>query len=116
MPALAAYHSTPSPPFQALAALDALDVDPGSVVVSGHHVFERYLERVRKHEVLLPTQGAFETLRAHWSQGGRKPVLFLKQPIRTTLLLFGDEPTMRLGRWRWPESVRPFMGGNGPTG
>jgi len=114
MPALAAYHSTPSPPFQALAALDALDVDPGSVVVSGHHVFERYLERVRKHEVLLPTQGAFETLRAHWSQGGRKPVLFLKQPIRTTLLLFGDEPTMRLGRWRWPESVRPFMGGERP--
>jgi hypothetical protein len=114
MPALAAYHSTPSPPFQALAALDRLDADPGAVVVSGHHVFERYVALVRKHEVLLPTQGAFETLRTYWSQGGRKPVLFLKQPTRMTLLMFGQDRPERLGRWRWPDPVRPFMQGERP--
>lgn len=113
-PALAAYHSTPSPPFQALAALDALDVAPGSVVVTGHHVFERYLGLIRKHEVLLPTQSASETLKMYWQEGGRKPLLFLKQPIRTTLLMFGHDREDRLGRWRWPASVRTFMQGERP--
>lgn len=114
VPALAAYHSTPSPPFQALAAIEQLNVAAGSVVVTGHHMFERYLAQIRKHEVLLPTHGVWPTLMTYWQQGGQKPVLFLKQPIRMTLLLLGYERQMRLGRWRWPEPVRPFMRGERP--
>ena len=114
VPALAAYHSTPSPPFQALAAVEAQDRDGGEVVVTGHYMFERYLALVRKHNVLLPAQGAVETLRAYWRGGGRKPVLFLKDPMRTTLLQFGQDRPERLGRWRWPAPVRPFMKGERP--
>ena len=115
LPALAAYHSTPSPPFQALAAVDALDAAPGTVVVTGHHVFERYLAFVRQHDVLLPTQSAAETLRTYWREGGRKPVLFLKQPMRMTLLMFGEDRPERLGRWRWPVAIQPFMQGERPS-
>jgi hypothetical protein len=114
LPALAAYHSTPSPPFQALAALDAPASLPEGAVVTGHYVFERYLALVRQHEVLMPTAGAFETLRAYWNGGGHKPVLFLRDPRRTTLLRFGLDRPERLGRWRWPMPVRSFMQGERP--
>jgi hypothetical protein len=114
LPALAAYHSTPSPPFQALAALDAPASLPEGAVVTGHHVFERYLALVRRHEVLTPTGGAFETLRAYWNGGGHKPVLFLQDPRRMTLLRFGHDRPENLGRWRWPMRVRSFMQGERP--
>lgn len=114
VPALAAYHSTPSPPFQALAALDRLDAAPGSIVVSGHRVFERYLGLIDKHQVLLPTQSARQTLMTYWQEGGQKPVLFFKHSMRMTLLSFGQERPERLGRWRWPKPVRPFMQGERP--
>jgi hypothetical protein len=94
--------------------VDALDAAPGTVVVTGHYVFERYLALVRKHDVLLPTQGAVETLRTYWGGGGRKPVLFLKQPMRMTLLMFGQDGPARLGRWRWPAPIRSFMQGERP--
>lgn len=114
LPALTAYHATPSPPFQALAALERLPHPPGSIVVTGHYVFERYLALVPKHEVLLPTQGARLTLVNYWQQGGRKPILFLREPVRNTLLLFGHDPQERLGRWQWPPSLRRFMQGERP--
>ena len=113
LPALAAYHS-PSPPYQALAAIERLDDAPHSVVVTGHYIFERYLEQIRKHEVLLPAQGARQTLVGYWQQGNQKPVVFLRQPERNTLLLFGHDRQEPLGRWRWPVPVRPFMQGERP--
>ncbi|MBI4266271.1 MAG: DUF2723 domain-containing protein [Acidobacteria bacterium] len=113
MPALAAYHATPSPPFQALAALERLDAASGSVV-TGHYVFERYLPMVRKHQVLMPAQGAWQTLMTYWQQRDPKPILFLNQRGRTTLLAFGHPRRERLGRWRWPDPVRPFMRGERP--
>lgn len=114
LPALAAYHRTASPPFQALAHIGTLQAPRGSVVVTGHHMFERYLAQVSGHDVLLPHQGARQTLITYWNEGNRKPVLFLRQPVRNTLLLFGYEPPERLGRWRWPRPVRPFMRGERP--
>lgn len=115
IPALAAYHSTPSPPFQAIAAVDRLNMAPGSVVVTGHYVFERYLPFTRKHEVLLPREGARQTLTTYWEHSNRKPVLFFRQPIRSTLLMFGHDREERLGRWRWPAPVRGFMQGERPN-
>jgi hypothetical protein len=114
VPALAAYHSTPSPPFQALAALDRLDAAPEEIAVTGHHMFERYLPLISKHEVLLPTDGARQTLSTYWAQGGRKPLVFFQEAMRSTLLFFGLDQPERLGRWRWPEPVRPFMRGERP--
>lgn len=115
LPALAAYASTPSPPFQALAALERLNAPVGSLVVTGHYIFERYLQQVRGHDVLMPTRGARLTLMRYWQEGGRKPLLFFRQPRRTTLLLFGHERQEIVGRWVWPASVRPFMQGERPA-
>lgn len=114
LPALAAYASAPSPPFQALAALDRLNAPAGSIVVTGHHVFERYLQQVRGHDVLMPTSGARLTLMKYWQDGGQKPVLFFRQPGRTTLLLFGHERQELAGRWGWPAPVQRFMRGERP--
>jgi hypothetical protein len=114
LPALAAYGATPSPPFQALAALERLNAPAGSIVVTGHFVFERYLQQIRDQEVLLPTEGARSTLMRHWQQGNRKPVLFFTDPSRTTLLLFGHDRQQRVGRWVWPAAVQPFMQGERP--
>jgi hypothetical protein len=114
LPALASYHATPSPPFQALAAIEEIDARRGSVAVSGYRVFERYLAQVRRHEVLMPTEGARQTLMEHWRRHAEQPVLFLREPMRRMLLLFGDDRPQRLGRWRWPAPVRPFMNGERP--
>lgn len=115
VPALAAYASTPSPPFQALAALERLNAPAGSIVVTGHYIFERYLQQVRGHEVLMPTRGARLTLMKYWQDGGRKPVLFFRQPRRTTLLLFGHDRQQIVGRWVWPAPVQPFLQGERPA-
>lgn len=115
IPVLAAYADTPSPPVQALTALDRLAAPRGSIVVTGHHVFERYLQQVRNHEVVLPTNGARRMLMQYWQEGGRRPVLFFRQPRRTTLLLFGHDRQQLVGRWAWPAAVQPFMQGERPA-
>jgi hypothetical protein len=113
VPALVAYHSTPAPALQALATLERLP-RAQDAIVSGHHVFDRYLTTVKTHEVMLPALGARRTLLKYWKEGGQKPMFFLRDPQRMVLLMFGRDGQQRVGRWAWPRSVRPFMRGERP--
>jgi hypothetical protein len=129
IPALEAYHATSSPAWQALAAADRLQRDSGAdvppkaadsqrhhrFILSGHHVFERYLMSAGDTDVILPTEGARRTLLRYWKAGGRTPVLFMRDPQRTTLLFFGRDGQQSVGSWAWPQPVRRFMQGERPS-
>lgn len=115
VPALIAYHSTSTPSMQALAMLEQIQPPAPDSLVSGHHVFERYLNLVKTHEVMQPTLGARRTLLRYWKEGGRKPLLFMRDPQRMALLFFGRDGQRHVGYWAWPRSVRPFMQGERPS-
>lgn len=117
LPALAAYHATPSPAARALAYIQNARAN-GSFVVTGHFVFARYLSSLSTDfEVLSSPPGRiWEVLTAYWKAGGRKPVLFLNDPVRLTLRRRMSSDTLTsLGLWTWPEPVRPFMKGDRPS-
>jgi hypothetical protein len=50
----------------------------------------------------------------YWKRGEQRPILFLKQPERMSLLLMGQDTQHTLGRWRWPEPVARLMRGERP--
>ncbi|MBI2835815.1 MAG: glycosyltransferase family 39 protein [Acidobacteria bacterium] len=112
VPALHAYKSTPSPPFQALAAVQE-HAARESVVVTGHHAFARYLPLLPPHiSTLQPMpRREWRTLTEYWRNGGRTPVLFLREARRTMLLLVGRDTQRSLGRWSLPPAVAPFLKG-----
>jgi len=115
-PALAAYHANPSPVAQALDYVRNTAA-PRDFIVSGNYMFGRYLPRLgagfdvrspRLHEDLRPV---FE----YWKQGGRQPVLFFRNPMRTSLLLVGRDTQELLHQWSWPASLEPLMKGECPA-
>lgn len=115
-PALSAYHGTPSPPAQAVeeAARRAL---ASGAVVSGHFGFGRYLDWLPDNVSVLrpPLRAEWRGLTEFWKRGGQAPVLFFRNPARTTLLLIDRTVQRAVGRWAWPESVAPFMRGERPN-
>lgn len=115
--ALAAYHHNPSPAAQALAHVQSYAAASGDFVISGNHVFARYLSMLRADFQVLPSvpRRAWHPLAEYWKGGGRKPVLFLRNPMRTSLLLVGRDTQTTLGRWSWPPAVRPLMKGERPS-
>jgi len=116
-PALVAYHTTSSPSAQALSHLRHYASGSNDFVVSGHHVFARYLTRLKADFTVLPSDPGqtWRALGEYWKDDGRKPILFLNDPARTTLLQVGRDTQHQLGRWSWPESLQPFMKGERPS-
>jgi hypothetical protein len=115
--ALAAYATIPSPAAQALAHLEHYAPRADEFVFSGNHVFERYLAGLPANvEVLSKKDGRWlwPVLTEYWKQGGRKPILFLKDPMRTMLLLAGPDGQTPLERWSWPAPLQALMKGERP--
>lgn len=114
-PALKAYQGTLSPAAEALARVRSYAA-PGEFVVAGNHMFERHLSSLEPPFAVLPTESdrPWNPLVSYWKGGGRKPVLFFKDPERTTLLLVGRETQTSLGSWSWPSAVDRFMKGERP--
>lgn len=116
LPALVTYHVSPSPATEAVHAL-MTRLTPSEIVVSGHHVFERYLQGLPKGFKVLdePTEGpSWRASLEYWKTGGRKPVLFLSDPSRTSLLLVGRDSQHVLGHWAWPPRLGAFLQGSRP--
>ncbi|MCL4814345.1 MAG: DUF2723 domain-containing protein [Vicinamibacteraceae bacterium] len=117
VPALLAYHRTPNPVSQAMAAVDTLDASPGAFVVSGHPLFARHLALLASRHTVLQAdfRRAWMPMVKYWKQGGRRPILFLRNPRRSTLLLVGRDGQTPLGTWQWPARVLPLMKGERPN-
>jgi hypothetical protein len=117
MPALLAYRATPSPVSQALAKVGDVAGDGRGHLISGHFVFNRYLQGLQSPlRVIDPVpQTEWRRLADYWKNGGREPVLFLRDARRTSLALVGRRSQTSLAEWRWPESVRPFLKGSRPA-
>src|SRR5262249_14307664 len=116
IPALREYHAAPSPPFQALTRVRQLAAG-NTALGSGHYVFERYLRRLDSDPriaVLPPSKQEWRALADYWKRGERRPILFLRDPHRTTFLLMGRDTQHILGRWRWPDRVNRLMRGERP--
>lgn len=114
-PALMAYRTNGSPASEALERVRNYG-PPSEFVVSGNHMFERHLATLGPDFVVLQTavHKPWEPLVRYWKDGGRVPILFLKNPQRHTLL-FVDRATQKtLGRWRWAPSVERLMKGERP--
>lgn len=110
LPALDAYHSTPSPMMQAVAAASQ-HTGPERVVIAGHFAFERYIPLLppRVERLPLTHEKEWQSLTEYWKSGRREPVLFLRETHRTDLLQFGRDSQHSMGRWEWPERARPFL-------
>jgi hypothetical protein len=115
VPALAAYHATPGPAAQALDYLRGMS-SHDAMLLSGHYVFTRYLSRLDEtFDIRFPVVGNdLRPVFDYWKSGGRKPVLFLKNPARMSLLLLSSDTQTLVQRWNWPDSVLPFLKGERP--
>lgn len=116
LPALRAYAATPSPALAAVRELRRVARPPAEFVVARHYNFDRYLlPRTPDLHVLETAPGrALHALRAHWLSGDRRTALLLAESRRTDLESVDPSARHVLGRWRWPEAVRPFLGGARP--
>lgn len=117
-PALCVYGSTPSPPAQAIARLAEIGrAAPGDIVISGNFMFNRYLPWLPPDlRVIRPTPRVeWRLLANYWKQGGRLPVYFLLDPVRTNLLLIDLDAQHPVERWTWPDSVARLLKGARPT-
>lgn len=114
-PALLAYHTTTSPGAEALARVRSY-APPAEFVVAGNHVFERHLSTLPPAFAVLRSEPRrpWKPLSRYWKGGGRKPILFFKNPDRTTLLLVGRDTQTTLGSWSWPPPVERLMKGERP--
>jgi len=115
-PALAAYSSTPSPPARAMARLGEIATRSPNYILSGNYVFTRYFPWLPTGlEVLPPTpRTEWRQLATYWKNGGRQPILFLRDASRTSLRLVGARSQTPLEQWNWPASVAQFIGGDRP--
>ncbi len=116
LPALWSYHKTPSPAIQALERVTA-EAAARPVVVAGHHMFARYLGLLPSHlnVLLTPPRTEWRALGEYWKSGGRLPILFLREPRRTSLMLISRNAVTPQGHWRWPRTVGRFMKGERPN-
>jgi hypothetical protein len=117
LPALALYHVWPSPPYAALAMVERQAAKPKDWALGGHYMFWRYFRlRPDGMEVLSATPGqAVPRLSRHFRTGDDRKVMFLADPRRTDLVNFSRGAARLLGRWEWPEQLRPFLSGARPN-
>jgi len=117
LPALAAYHESPSPPYAALHALPAIASPPGRFELGGHYMFFRYLdERPPGMDVIVPLpRREVPQLERHWLEGSTRTVLFLAEPERTDLESIDGRARRQIGRWEWPAGLARLMSGERPN-
>ncbi len=115
-PILSAYADNPSPPARAVLRLAEIAAEE-QLVVTGDHVFERYLPDLAPvAQVLRPRpQAEWRALNRYWVAGNHRPVLYLRDPARSVLKLADPETQTRLDAWRWPESLRIPLKGMRPA-
>ena len=116
IPKLEAYSSNPSPPVQAIQYLAELALKE-KVVVSGDHVFERYIPHLTSVAPVIPTKPREEwrALNRYWVAGNRRPVLYLTDTARTVLRLADPKAQTRIDVWKWPEPLNTLQRGMRPA-
>ncbi|HEY3120820.1 MAG TPA: hypothetical protein VGL15_09355, partial [Vicinamibacteria bacterium] len=117
LPALSAYHDSPSPPYAALHALPAIASPPGRFELAGHYMFFRYLdERPLGMDVIVPLpRREVPQLERRWLEGSTRTVLFLAEPERTDLESIDWRARSEVGRWEWPGALARLMSGERPN-
>jgi hypothetical protein len=123
--ALSGYAAAPAPAFRLLADMTGAGPsrDPSMVPVLAMHRraafdFRRPLEWIVPAgpplDGRLPSPPKREWLEAvkYWNNGGRQPVWFVADPLRSDLALI-DVPPPR--EYRWPNGVAPQVGGARPN-
>jgi hypothetical protein len=117
LPALLAYREAPSPVSQAMARVREIAGDGRGHRISGHFVFNRYLDELPpEFRVIDPVPRAeWRQLVEYWKSGGREPILFLRDPRRTSLALIGRRSQTALAAWHWPAPIQPFLKGSRPA-
>jgi Dolichyl-phosphate-mannose-protein mannosyltransferase len=115
-PTLSAYARNPSPPAQAIQRVAELAVE-GQLVVTGDHVFERYLPDLAPvAQIIRPRpQAEWRALNRYWVAGNQRRVLYLRDPARSVLRLADPETQKRLAGWSWPELLRIPLKGMRPS-
>jgi hypothetical protein len=117
LPALSAYHESPSPPYAALHALRTVASPPDRFELAGHYMFFRYLgERPPGMDVIVPVpRREVPELERHWLEGSTRTVLFLAEPERTDLESIDWRARDEVGRWEWPGALARLMSGERPN-
>ncbi len=122
--ALSGYAAAPAPAFRLLADMTSArqSADSAEAVLAMHRRaafdFRRPLEWVAPEgpplQGRLPSPPKREWLEAvkYWNSGGRQPVWFVADPLRSDLALI-DVPPPR--EYRWPDGVGPLVGGARPN-
>ena len=123
--ALSGYASAQAPTFRLLADMTSAraSADPSQAPVLAMHRraafdFRRPLEWTAPAgpplEGRLPSPPKREWLEAvkYWNSGGRQPVWFVADPLRSDLALI-DVPFPR--EYRWPDHLAPLVGGARPN-
>ena len=115
-PLLAAYSNSPSPPARAVQSLGELALKE-DLVVSGDHVFERYLPYLAPvAEVILPkAREEWRALNRYWVAGNRRPVWYLTDTVRSVLSLADPKSQTRSNVWQWPKPLAALQKGVRPA-
>jgi hypothetical protein len=125
LPALAAYSSSEAPAFRMLADMEEADRSAGSgdepaVAMHRREAFDlrRPVRWAGEHtlagmaHLASPPKHEWLEVVAYWNGGGRKPIWFVADPLRSDLaLIHHDEPK---GRYRWPLAEVGLIGGVRP--
>jgi Dolichyl-phosphate-mannose-protein mannosyltransferase len=115
-PNLAAYSGNPSPPAQAIQHLAQLALKE-DLVVSGDHVFERYVPHLARMARVIPPKPREEwrALNRYWVAGNRRPVWYLTDTVRSVLRLADPKTQTRTDVWQWPEPLNILQKGMRPA-
>jgi hypothetical protein len=117
VPALREYGDRKSPPARAIDYLQQLSAIKGPLVVAGHHVFRRHLERAPAGLRMIDTdvREEWRALTRYWVAGGQESIWFLRDPSRATLRRIDPTTQHRIAGWEWPASVRRLLRGERPV-
>jgi hypothetical protein len=115
-PKLAAYADGLSPPVQAIQHLAQLALKE-ELVVSGDHVFERYLPHLAPVARVIPPKAREEwrALNRYWVAGNRRPIWYLTDTVRSVLSLADSKSQTRADVWEWPETLGTLQKGVRPA-
>lgn len=124
MPVLNAYASMPAPAFRALDDMRAAgDISSGAPApaLAMHSSMRRPIawngDRLPAWSVHLPAPPKHEWMELvrYWNGGGRAPVWFLADPLRSDLRLVDQHALVKRGEYRWPFEATDVIGGVRPS-